>query len=202
MLVIGRCFKSFAFVLLITLLTVVHTADSFPELGLVNVALAADPKQPSGLQIDDDIDKLPIQVAAMREAILDAALRGDIDALVEPIQMNELKPDFGEVSAAEPIEDWRKLSVDGEGREILAILINILQSPYAVVRQGPDIENNKLYIWPYFAEVPINKLPPHLDIHLLRLIPREDYKIMKETGDYRYWRLAIGADGTWHSFYK
>ena len=202
MLVIGCRFRSFALVLVFMAAMLVHVPSNFPTVSPVNGALAGDEKRPPALQIDDDISKLPAQVAEMREAILDAARRGDIDALLEPIQMNELKPNFGKVSAAQPIEDWKKLSIDGEGREILAILINILQSPYAVVREGPDIENNKLYIWPYFAEVPVDKLPPHLDVNLLQLIPREDYERMKQTGRYHFWQLAIGADGTWHSFYK
>ncbi len=152
--------------------------------------------------VETDPEKLPVPVAEMRDAILAAARSGSIDELLEPIQWNELKPDFGEVDAAKPIAGWKKLSVDGQGREILAILINLLEAPYAVMRQGRDIENNKMYVWPAFAELPLGKLPPQLETALLRLVPRDAFKAMKDGGAYTHWRLMIGADGTWHSFLR
>jgi hypothetical protein len=150
--------------------------------------------------IDHDLSKLPVQVTEMRDAILAAARSGKIKELEIPIQWNELKPDFGSIDADKPIEAWKKLSVDGNGREILAILINILQMPYAVVRQGGDIENNKVYVWPYFAEVPLKSLNPIEETQLLRIVPPSRFAAMKKADKYTYWRLAIGADGTWHEF--
>ena len=150
--------------------------------------------------IDHDLSKLPVQVSEMRDAILAAARSGKIKDLEIPIQWNELKPDFGAIDADKPVEAWKKASVDGHGREILAILINILQMPYAVTRQGGDIENNKVYVWPYFAEVSLTSLNPIEETQLLRIVPRSRFAAMKKQGKYTYWRLAIGADGTWHEF--
>jgi len=187
-------------ILVVTTAIFVHAACSLQIASLGTRAAAADKKRPPALEISDDVTKLPELVADMRAALLDAARRGSIGEMIEPIQMNELKPDFGDVDATKPIEAWKKLSIDGKGSEILAIIINLLESPYAITRQGADIENNKMYTWPYFAELPIDKLPPHLETQLLRLIPREDYETMKKTGRYMFWRITIGADGTWHSF--
>ena len=168
---------------------------------MIDQASATKPKTARPpVTIERDAEKLPIQVAEMRDAILAAALSGRIKELLIPIQWNELRPDFGAVNSSNPIPDFKKLSIDGEGREILAILKKLLEMPYAIVRQGRDIENNKIYVWPYVAELPLQKLKPEQEVELLEIIPRDSYKSMKKNGKYTYWRLAIGADGTWHEF--
>ena len=144
--------------------------------------------------------ELPPGVAEMREAILAAARSGNLDELLIPIQWNELPPDFGALSVRKTIAAWKKQSPDKSGREWLARLINLLESPYAVLRQGPDIENNKVYVWPYFAEVTLDSLKPSLQVELLRLVPAVEAQRMKAGGGYDGWGLVIGADGTWHAF--
>lgn len=184
----------------VTALAVVQFGALTAGTALIPPALAAKKQRPPAVTVETDPDKLPVPVQEMRDAILAAARSGKIEELRVPIQWNELKPDFGDIDSREPIPTWKKLSIDGEGREILAILINLLEAPYAVTRTGRDIENNKIYVWPYFAELPIDKLPPHLETQLLRLIPAAEFKAMKAAGKYTYWRMSIGADGTWHSF--
>ena len=41
---------------------------------------------------------------------------------------------------------------------------------------------------------------PHESKNLL--VPPAEAKEMVANGKYTYWRIAIGADGTWHSFRK
>ena len=65
-----------------------------------------------------------------------------------------------------------------------------------------DIENNQLFVWPYFAEMPLGQLTPRQEVELLRLVPAAAAREMKEKGKYTGWRLVIGADGTWHAFRK
>jgi hypothetical protein len=173
-------------------------------------SLAQDPKKASAANKERPAEfpvtvgfgsgRLPINVAEMREAILAAALSGDIKELLIPIQWNELPPDFGEKPVKETLLDWQKQSHDGSGREMLALLANILAGPYAVRRQGPDVENAKIYIWPAFAELPLDKLTPPLEVALLRLLSVAEVKRMKKAGRYDGYGLAIGADGTWHAF--
>jgi hypothetical protein len=69
-----------------------------------------------------------------------------------------------------------------------------------VLPLGRDLENNKIYVWPYFAEVALDKLTPSQEVELLRLITPAALKDMRSAGKYTHWRVAIGADGTWHSF--
>lgn len=146
------------------------------------------------------VNALPVPVQEMRDRILAAVRSGQISELQIPIQWNELPPDFGDINARDAIAQFKARSADGEGREILAILGNLLSAPYAIVREGPDIENNKVYIWPYLARTPFQTLGPAEQVLLLGLAPAHVYTTMKKTGSYPYWSIAIGADGTWHSF--
>ena len=100
----------------------------------------------------------------------------------------------------DPVAYWRRISGDGEGREILAILATLLDGGYVSLALGRDLENDRVYVWPYFAEVPLDSLSPAQEVELLRLVPPARAAQMKAAGKYTYWRLAIGADGTWHSF--
>ncbi len=143
---------------------------------------------------------LPAPVEDMREAILGAVRSGRIEELRHAWELNELKPDLGVASVGDPVAHWKEISGDGEGREVLAALAQILDAGYVVLPLGPDVENNRLYVWPYFAEVPLDKLSPGQEVELLRLVPPATAKDMRSAGKYSHWRIIIGADGTWHTF--
>ncbi len=145
-------------------------------------------------------DALPIPVAEMRDAIMAAARSGNLAELLIPIQWNELPPDFGELSVKQTLEKWRKETPDGSGRHMLAVLFDLLEQPYAVLRQGRDVENAKIYIWPAVAELDLMKLSPAQDVAFYRLVPGSEGLRMKAAGKYDGWAMAIGADGTWHTF--
>jgi hypothetical protein len=153
-------------------------------------------------EISRDNTNLPTAVAEMRDAIISAARSGRLEELLIPVQWNELPPDFGAKSVKETFAQWQKQSADGSGREMLAQLINLLEAPHAVIRQGRDVENAKIYIWPAFAELPLTKIPPALHVEFLRLMPASEAKRMITQGYYDGLGLAIGADGTWHAFKK
>ena len=154
------------------------------------------------LEISYGTAKLPAPVAEMREAILAAVRSGKIEELRHAYELNELKPELGPEPVSDPVAHWKKISGDGEGLEVLAALAEILDAGYVAMPLGRDIENNRIYVWPYFAEVPLQKLTPAQQVELLRLVPPAAAKEMLQTGKYTYWRLAIGADGTWHHFRK
>jgi hypothetical protein len=159
------------------------------------------PAPPSAPQVRYGTDRLPGPVQDMREAILSAVRSGRIEELRHAWELNELKPDLGVALAdGDPIAHWKRISGDGEGREVLAALGEILDSGYVVLPLGRDLENNKVYVWPYFAEVALDKLTPTQEVELLRLVTPAALKDMRAAGKYTHWRIAIGADGTWHSF--
>ena len=154
------------------------------------------------LKIHYGSEGLPGAVEDMREAILSAVRSGNIEDLRVAYELNELKPDLGPdiKPIGDPVAYWRRISGDGAGREILAILATLLEGGYVTLALGRDLENDRVYVWPYFAEVPLDSLSPAQEVELLRLVPPARAAQMKAAGKYTYWRLAIGADGTWHSF--
>ena len=145
---------------------------------------------------------LPAPVEEMRQAILAAAHSGRIEDLIVPLDWNEMKPDVAAAAVDDPIAYWKKISGDGEGREILAILANMLEMRSAELPLGKDLENNIIYVWPYLAEAKLDALTPAQEVDLLRLVSPEQAKAMRAAKKWTWWRLTIGADGTWHSFKK
>ncbi|MFA5900406.1 MAG: hypothetical protein WC829_14985 [Hyphomicrobium sp.] len=149
-----------------------------------------------------DPGPLPIPAEEMRQAILAATHSGDIEDLREPLEWNEIKPEVSAPSGEDPITFWKRTSGDGNGREILAALANILALRPARLPLGPDLENNIIYVWPYLAELELDKLSPAQEVELLRLVGPAEAKAMRAKKKWTWWRLSIGADGTWHSLKK
>lgn len=146
---------------------------------------------------------LPGPVLEMRDAIQAAVASGQIEELKIPIEMNEMKPNFGDGPVPDPIGHLKQASKDGDGREVLEALGKLLEAGYAILPMGRDIENNRIYIWPYFAETGVKDLTPVQEAELLKLVPEADIKDMREKGGrYSHWRVGIAADGTWHVMSK
>lgn len=143
---------------------------------------------------------LPAPVADMREALLAAVASGSIDDLALPLSWNELKPDVADKVSDDPIGHWKKVSGDGNGREVLAVLGRILDMRAARLATGSDPENTAVYVWPYLAELDLSTLKPAEEVDLYRLMSPAEAKAMRDGKRWTWWRLAIGADGTWHSF--
>lgn len=191
--------------LLVLPLLVHRLGPIVPALSQAPKPKAGDAKKQAPLpppRIHYGTEGLPGPVREVREALLAAIQSGQIEELRHVYEINDLKPDLGATSPGDPVAHWKRLSGDGEGREILAALSLILEAGYVVLPLGRDLENNRLYIWPYFAEVPLDKLTPTQEVELLRLAPPAAVREMKSKGKYAHWRLAIGADGSWHSLRK
>jgi hypothetical protein len=97
----------------------------------------------------------------------------------------------------DPIEYLKALSTDADGREILAILLEVLESGFVHVGAGTGEE---LYVWPYFAQYPIEALTPEQIVELFTLLTAADYEDMKSYGSYTFFRVGIAADGRWLFF--
>jgi hypothetical protein len=149
------------------------------------------------IEILRDAAILPAEVDRMRRAILDAATSGDIETMRVPVEMNEIPPIIGKAKPSDPIAHWRKVSGDGEGREILAIFIQLFRTGFSRTEAGTGDE---MYIWPYFANMPIDQLTPAQQVELLTLVSVDRFKAMKASGKYDFYRVGIGHDGTWHYF--
>ena len=70
-------------------------------------------------------------------------------------ELNELKPHLAAAPVTDPVAFWKEISADGRGLEVLAALGQILDAGYVVLPTGRDLENNRIYVWPYFAELPL-----------------------------------------------
>jgi hypothetical protein len=143
---------------------------------------------------------LPPGVAEMRGAILEAVQSGRLEDLKIAVDLNELKPELDAAAVPDPIAFWRAKSVDGTGADILAVLGLLLDSPYAVEPLGKDPENVRIFVWPGFATKPLDALTPAEETLLQQLEPPPKIATMKAAKRYSGWRVAIGADGVWHTF--
>jgi len=189
---------------LLALSLLVHCPGSIaPALSQVAKPKAdPPPKKAAGPppKIHYGTEELPGPVRELREAMIAAVQSGDIEELRHVYDLSDLKPDLG--ATGDPVAHWRRISADGNGWETLAALSLVLEAGYVVLPLGRDLENNRLYIWPYFAELPLDRLKPSQEVELLRLVPPAAAKDMKGKGKYTHWRLTIGADGSWHAFRK
>ena len=137
--------------------TLLHAQPATEKIGA-----AGRPAQGASPVLLLDPAKVPEKAAAMRDAILAAARTGGIEALRTPLEWNELKPEISNAPASDPIAFWKAQSGDGEGRQILALLVEILEAPPAIVGAGTPAER---YIWPGFAEVDLAGLTPALEVY-------------------------------------
>jgi hypothetical protein len=144
-----------------------------------------------------EIAKLPAAVQRMRQAILQAATSGDIEQLRIPIEMNEIPPVFTKSRIGDPIAYLKAASGDGNGREMLAILYNLLTTGYAIVNPGGKDE---MAVWPYHAVTPFQSLTPSQEVELYRFLPPAKLKEMITQGKYSFYKVGIGRDGVWHYF--
>jgi hypothetical protein len=147
--------------------------------------------------VEYDVSNLPDAVKQLREKIIAAAASGDPEKLRPIIVGNGEPPQLSLNDYDDPITYLKSQSGDPDGREILAILIEVLQAGYVHIGAGtPD----EMYVWPYFAEYPVDKLTPPQLVELFRLIYAGDYEDMKNEGTYLFYRIGITPKGAWKYF--
>ncbi|QCI66148.1 hypothetical protein [Phreatobacter stygius] len=152
---------------------------------------------PVSVELLPDNEDLRERVGHTREKLILAARSGNIERLAVVFQMNETTPVFSRGSERDPVAFWKQASGDGEGHEILAILLNILDLPAAVINKGTPQE---MTVWPYLAHVPLDRLTPQQSVDLYRLMTAQDVRDMRVLNAWVFWRLGIGPDGTLHYF--
>ncbi|MEQ8825062.1 MAG: hypothetical protein RIC14_11875 [Filomicrobium sp.] len=182
----------------------VHAADDVAGNATLEASrtnkISATGEADVGRPVQVDLDELPIPVLEMRDAILVAVESGDLEDLRTAIEWNELRPEFGVSKDDDPIEVWRKQSEDGTGGEVLKLLGKLLEGGPASLPIGRDHENNAVYVWPYLSEVPVKNLNAADREALSAMMSEAELEDLLEHGKWTWYRLAIGADGTWHVF--
>jgi hypothetical protein len=157
-------------------------------------------------EVSRDIEALPANVRRMRGLILDAVRSGNSEELRRPIEWNEVPPSFGKgaprsekgpAMASGLIRFFRERSGDGEGRETMGQIVNMLAVGYARTNAGTRQE---MFVWPYFAALDPRLLTPEQEVDAYRVLHAGAVREWREKGRYPGWRLGIGPDGTWHFF--
>ncbi len=157
---------------------------------------AEKPESVTRVPAQYDLTVLPDPVKRMLESMVVAAQSGDIETMRPVLESNELKPMVSAGAVDDPIAYWRRVSADGEGREILAAMLNVLSSGYVRVGEGRE----EMFVWPYFAEADLRQLAPAQEVDLYRMMPPRAAATMKRSGRYDYFRIGIAPDGVWHYF--
>lgn len=141
--------------------------------------------------------RLPPAVAQTRERILAAARSGELLKLFAVMKEAPTLPVFSFSEDNDPVTFWKANYPDSEGVEALSILVNVLETAFVHVDVGTPQE---IYLWPYFARIPLKSLTAQQRVELFRIVTGADYKDMVEFGVYSFYRIGIAPDGTWQFF--
>jgi hypothetical protein len=176
-------------------------AEANPPIdeGKANIARPdVDPDAPLP-EIQYDLTKLPEPVARMRQLLIDAAVSGDIETLRPLIGTGARAPllSLTEATDADPVAFLKSQAGDEAGREILAILEEVLNAGYVQLNAGKPEE---LYVWPYYFAMPLNKLTPRQTVELFKIITGGEYQEMEQFGTYIFYRVGITPAGEWAFF--
>ena len=146
-----------------------------------------------------DVALLPEPAQRLRARLIEACLSGDIERLRPYLSTGEnaTQLSFGD-RAGDPIAFLRELSGDEQGHEILAILYEVLTAGFVRVGEGTAQD---MYVWPYFAAVPLDSLTPPQRVELFKIVTAGDYEDMKNYGTYIFYRAGISPEGKWLFFY-
>ncbi|KAB2678779.1 hypothetical protein F9K85_04175 [Brucella tritici] len=149
-------------------------------------------------EIHRDFDKLPEPVRLTRERMLEAARSGDIEKLRPLLGVEDKATQLSLEDHEEDVIDFLKsLSGDEAGREVLAIIVDLLDTGYVHLNAGKDDE---VYVWPYFYAMPLDKLTPPQIVELFEIVTAGDFEDMKKAGGYIFYSIGIGPDGSWRFF--
>lgn len=141
--------------------------------------------------------RLPPAVARTRERILAAARSGELLKLFAVMKEAPTLPVFSFSEDSDPVTFWKANYPDSDGVEALSILINVLETAFVHVDAGTPQE---IYLWPYFARIPLKSLTAQQRVELFRIVTGADYKDMVEFGVYSFYRIGIAPDGSWQFF--
>jgi hypothetical protein len=162
-----------------------------------NKVTATDSKH-ANLDVLYDFSKAPEPVRKMREKLVEAASSGNPE-LLRPLLSEGAEPTALALGSdnGDPIATIKSVSGDPDGVEVLAIMIDVLNAGFVHVNPGTA---DDAYVWPYFAEKPLNSLNLREKVELMRIVTAGDYENMLDAGNYNFFRIGISPDGKWKFF--
>ncbi|WP_062016378.1 hypothetical protein [Aureimonas sp. AU4] len=143
-------------------------------------------------------DELPVPVRDLRRKLIEIAKSGDVEKLRPYIQTGADPTTLSlENDGTDPIQILKDASGDGNGVELLAILLETLEAGHVHVEgDGAD----EIYVWPYFTQVDLSKLTNPQLVELFELVTAGDYQRMLANGSYDFYRLGISPEGRFEFF--
>lgn len=168
------------------------SAAAFATLLLSSAPFAQGLDIPEGgYVVSDDVSLLPEPVRAKRAELLAIAKTGDISALTPILDGDQTLVSFGEPE--DRTASLVEMSADGEGVEILAILADILETPFAAMDGG---NGEPVYVWPSLAAFEsLAELTPDQQVSAYQIMGYERFEEMKGLDAWYHWRAFIGPDG-------
>lgn len=153
---------------------------------------------PSGpVAISHDLTALPAPVKRLRDDIIAAARTGNIARLGPIFARQGIPTELGPSRGQDPVVFLKENSNDGNGCETLAIMLDLLDAPYAVYNPGtPDA----VYVWPAFVAEDLSKLTPEELVDVYRVVSSQDLLDMQQYGGWFFYRIGISARGEWLYF--
>lgn len=149
-------------------------------------------------EVQYDLTKLPEPVQRMRQMLVDVAVTGDIEKIRPLVGTGARAPLLSLTEATpDPVVYLKSQSGDDAGREILAILEEVLSAGYVHLNAG---QPNELYVWPYFFGMPLDKVNPRQTVELFKIITGGEYEEMSQYGAYLFYRVGITPAGEWAFF--
>ena len=144
------------------------------------------------LEVHYGLGSLPEAVKATHAAMVRAATSGDVTKLTGLFAQQRQTPELTFTSVADPATFLKESSGDGEGHEVLAILLDILEAGYLRLNAGTEEET---YLWPYFARYPLHDLSAAQKVELYKIVTAADYFDMLDYGAWTFYRVEITKNG-------
>lgn len=158
-------------------------------------ALAQDQNQDSrpGPVIASDLSALPEPVQAIRLSLIAAARSGNIENLRPIFETQETQPVVSFGMPPDPVRYLRQASEDRDGAQILAVLLDLLDAPYAYF---PNEGETVHYVWPYLSALTtFADLTPAQQVDAYRILTDAQVKELKVMDAWYYWRVVISETG-------
>ncbi|WP_424981865.1 hypothetical protein [Maritalea sp. S77] len=145
-----------------------------------------------------DLTLLPSEVAKTRDMLMDAIRSGDIEKLRPIIDAQPEVPRLSFGTVDNPIQFLRESSNDGEGLELMGIMLELLEAPYAVQDLGEG--EPKMFVWPAYATHNLQDLSNQELVEVYKLVSHLDVEEMRLYGGWYFFRVGIDENGVWRFF--
>jgi hypothetical protein len=149
-----------------------------------------------GYVVSNDVTLLPAKVRQKRAALLAIAGSGELASLGPLLDSDGTVVSFGDPE--DKIAYLRDNSRDPDGVQILALLAELLEAPYAAMKGG---DGDAIYTWPYLAAfTDLTHLTPAQRVDAYKLVTPDELDEMVKLDAWYDWRVVINANGQLAAF--